>query len=123
MCSNVFIRSIDLEKTGRRLRELIIQNGYSVKDIQKQLHLSCPQPIYRWMKGQMLPTVDHLYALAKLFHIHMEEILMPVYVIRDSAALHKICSKWNQLLILWRHGSENTKEWRTRGVYERLDSN
>lgn len=43
--------NIDMEKTGILLKELFDRYGYTVKDIQKILHLSCPQPIYRWFKG------------------------------------------------------------------------
>lgn len=67
---------IDLAGTGRYLEELIGKSGFSVKGIQNILHLSCPQPIYRWMRGQTLPTVEHLYVLAKLFSMHMEELLV-----------------------------------------------
>ena len=67
---------IDLRETGIRLKKLMGQEGYSVRELQKLLHLSCPQPIYRWMKGQMLPTVDHLYVLSKVFRVHMEELLV-----------------------------------------------
>lgn len=77
---------IDLAETGRHLEELIRKSGISVKKIQDMLHLSCPQPVYRWMKGQMLPTVDHLYALAKLFSIHMEELL-----VQESGSMGEIC--------------------------------
>lgn len=68
--------AIDIEKTGKKLKDLIGESGYSIRAIQELLHLSCPQPIYRWMKGQTLPTVDHLYALARIFHLHMEELLV-----------------------------------------------
>lgn len=53
--------NIDMKKTGLLLKETIEKNGYTVKDIQNILHLSCPQPIYRWFKGGILPSVDHLY--------------------------------------------------------------
>ena len=48
-----------------------------MKDIQTLLMLSCPQPIYRWFKGQVLPSVDHLYVLSKILKIHMEDLLVP----------------------------------------------
>lgn len=70
---------IDPVRTGRRLERLIRQRGYSVKDIQYLLRLSCPQPIYRWMRGQILPSVEHLFVLAKLLQVHMEELLIPLY--------------------------------------------
>lgn len=67
---------IDLAATGRHLEELMDKSGISVKRVQDMLHLSCPQPVYRWMRGQMLPTVEHLYVLARLFSVHMEELLV-----------------------------------------------
>ena len=63
---------IDMKKTGILLKYRIEKAGYTVKDIQKILQLSCPQPIYRWFKGMILPSVDHLYVLSRLLKIHME---------------------------------------------------
>ena len=77
---------IDLQRTGRHLEELIRQRGYSVKDIQRILHLSCTQPIYRWMRGQILPSVDHLFMLARLLHVHMEDLLIPSYEAPEDMA-------------------------------------
>lgn len=51
------------------------RNGYSVKMLQEYLCLSCPQPIYRWIQGKNLPTVEHLYRLSRLFGVHMEDLL------------------------------------------------
>jgi len=44
--------SIDIIETGKKLKTMAINNGYSVKDIQEYLGLSCPQSIYRWYKGR-----------------------------------------------------------------------
>lgn len=62
------------------------KRGYSVKDIQNMLHLSCPQPVYRWMRGQVLPSVDHLYVLAKVLEVHMEELLIASYRLPEGIA-------------------------------------
>ncbi|MDE6604378.1 MAG: helix-turn-helix domain-containing protein [Lachnospiraceae bacterium] len=67
---------IDQMKTGIKLEILIRTAGYEVKDIQAYLHLSCPQSIYRWFKGKILPSVEHLYALSKLLNVHMEDLLV-----------------------------------------------
>ena len=69
--------NIHLVGTGIYLKLLIARKGYTVKEIQKLLHLSCPQPVYRWFKGQVLPSVDHLYALSRLLYVHMENLLLP----------------------------------------------
>lgn len=62
---------IDMKKTGILLKYRIEKAGYTVKDIQKILQLSCPQPIYRWFKGMILPSVDHLYVLSRLLKVHV----------------------------------------------------
>lgn len=70
---------IDMEKNGNNLRKYAYANGYSVKDIQQYLGLSCPQPVYRWFKGTILPSVDNLLRLSELFHVHMEDLLVKQY--------------------------------------------
>lgn len=68
--------NIDMKRTGQKLKELITAAGYDVKYVQNYLHLSCPQPVYRWFKGKTLPTVNHLYALSRLLKVHMEDLLV-----------------------------------------------
>lgn len=67
---------IDQQRTGQKLKNMFKLAGYDVKYIQEYLNLSCPQPIYRWFKGQNLPTVEKLYALSILLGVHMEELLV-----------------------------------------------
>lgn len=67
---------IDQIKTGIKLKMLISAAGYEVKDIQEYLYISCPQPVYRWFKGKILPSVEHLCALSKLLNVHMEDLLV-----------------------------------------------
>lgn len=67
---------IDMKLTGKKLSYLAKLRGYSVKDIQEYLGLACPQPVYRWYKGIILPSVDNLLRLSELFGIHMEELLV-----------------------------------------------
>lgn len=67
---------IDMEKTGERLKRKIKEQGYMVKDIQEYLQLACPQAIYRWYKGQILPSVDNLLMLSRLLGVHMEDLLV-----------------------------------------------
>ena len=68
--------SIDMIETGKRLKKLTQRKGYSVKEIQQYLGLSCPQPVYRWYKGIILPSVDNLLRLSELYQVHMEELLV-----------------------------------------------
>lgn len=68
---------LDMIMTGQRLRDMIAKKGYSIKDIQKKLNLSCPQPVYRWLNGQNMPSLDNLYMLSSILDTPMEDLLMP----------------------------------------------
>lgn len=76
MSMNKIVPYIDMEKTGNLLKKKITGQGYMVKDIQEYLQLACPQPIYRWYKGKMLPSIDNLLMLSRLLGVHMEELLV-----------------------------------------------
>ena len=68
--------NIDMEKTGMKLKNMLSNSGYTPNMIKDYLHLSCVQPIYRWYKGKILPSVDHLLKLSELLDVHMEELLV-----------------------------------------------
>lgn len=76
--------NIDMIQTGFKLKMYIDNSDMSVKDIQVYLHLSCPQPIYRWMNGKILPSVDHLLMLSELFGVHMEELLVKKHIEKST---------------------------------------
>ena len=67
--------NIDMKQTGRKMKRMLESAGYTPRMIQDYLHLSCVQPIYRWYKGLILPSVDHLFMLSKLLGVHMEDFL------------------------------------------------
>ena len=71
-----FCISLDLALTGRQIHSLMIKNGYTVKELQEILGLACPQSVYKWIHGKTLPSVDNLYRMSKIFHVHMEDMLI-----------------------------------------------
>lgn len=75
--------SLDMIQTGKKLHYIFIKNGCTVKDIQCFLNLACPQSIYRWIKGQTLPSIDNLYRMAVIFQIHMEDMLVAKNIDRN----------------------------------------
>lgn len=75
--SDKIFSSLDMIMTGQILKNKIKKCGYTVREIQKLLHLSCPQPIYRWMRGRTMPSLDNLYVLSSILGTHMEDLLLP----------------------------------------------
>ena len=76
MVKRIIYPNIDMQQTGRKLKYIIESAGYTPRMIQEYLHLSCVQPIYRWYKGLILPSVDHLFMLSELLNVHMEDFLV-----------------------------------------------
>ena len=74
---------IDLVATGNNIKRLRLERGLTVRDLQSYFGFEEPQAIYKWQKGQSLPTVDNLYALGSLLGVSMDDILVPV-----SSQLH-----------------------------------
>lgn len=68
--------SLDVLMTGQVLKEKIRKSGYTISEIQRKLKLACPQPIYRWIKGETLPSIDNLYGLSRLLKVSMEELVV-----------------------------------------------
>lgn len=67
---------IDKVKTGKQLKQLIKNKGYTIKDIQQYLSLSCIQTIYRWFDGINIPSVDNLYALSALLQVPIDRLII-----------------------------------------------
>ena len=66
---------IDMTATGMNITRMRRSAGMSVKDLQEIFGFSTPQAIYKWQRGETLPTIENLAALACILCVPMEEIL------------------------------------------------
>ena len=69
-------RVIDPVATGANIVRLRKERGLTVRDLQTYFGFEEPQAIYKWQRGQSLPSVDNLYALGALLDVTMDEILV-----------------------------------------------
>ena len=67
--------TIDLKATGNRIKELRKARGLKVEDISHYMGFSEPQAVYKWQRGECLPSVDNLFALSRLLHTPIDSIL------------------------------------------------
>lgn len=67
---------IDMKATGRRIQALRERQGLSVRALQTMLGFEQPQAIYKWQRGESLPTVDHLLMLSRILGLPMQDILV-----------------------------------------------
>ena len=68
--------AIDMVATGRNITRMRQAAGLSVKDLQSFFGFATPQAIYKWQHGTAMPTIDNLVALAMIFNVSMDDIVV-----------------------------------------------
>ena len=67
---------ISLEKTGLNIIKLMDDNNITVKQLQEIMGFENPQAIYKWRRGECLPTIDNLIILANIFNVKVDSLLV-----------------------------------------------
>ena len=76
--SDFSIPTIDVVATSQNLKKLREKNNITVAQIQKLFGMENPQSIYIWENPEKkyLPRIDNLIALAKLYKVTLDEIVI-----------------------------------------------
>ena len=69
---------IDMVNTGANISALRKKNGLTVKEVQDVLGFNTPQAIFKWQRGDSLPTLDNLVILADLFKVGIDDIVVVI---------------------------------------------
>ena len=67
---------IDLEATGRRIKDLRKEKNYTVEQISEYMGFGSVQAVYKWQSGKSLPTLDNMFALSRLFDTPIDGMLI-----------------------------------------------
>ena len=68
--------AIDMVATGKNIAKMRQNAGLTVKDLQVLFGFATPQAIYKWQHGTTMPTIDNLVALAMIYDVPMDEIIV-----------------------------------------------
>ena len=66
---------LDAKATGARIKELRKARHLKVEEVARFMGFESEQAVYKWQRGDSLPTIDNLYALSTLFHTSVDDIL------------------------------------------------
>ena len=66
---------VDLVKTGKNITRLMKENNIKVSDLQEIFGFEYPQAIYKWKRGECLPTIDNLIILSAVFKVTVDKII------------------------------------------------
>ena len=101
--------SIQQKETGSRIKSLLRESGYTVRDIQNAMGFENPQAVYKWISGKCLPSLDNFLILSRLLNTSIEDILVIdgdiSYVIKASGRMRT--AAYNEDVASDRHWREN----------------
>lgn len=73
---NSWMCTIDLVETGKNIRRHRIRRGLSVAEVAEFFGGIARNSVYKWERGETLPSIDHLYALTWLFRVSLDELIV-----------------------------------------------
>lgn len=69
------MNTIDTIATGKNIKILVKTNKIKVVDIQKTMGFGTPQAIYKWFRGEAMPTIDNMVILAGMLNTTIDNII------------------------------------------------
>ena len=67
---------IDVAATGANIKSMMRTKGFKVSDVQARCGFNTPQAIFKWMRGDAMPSIDNMVILAHLLDVPIDEILI-----------------------------------------------
>ena len=64
-------RVIDLVITGKNIERLLSERGLTARDVQQRLGFAERRPVYFWIQGKNLPSIDNLFMLAEMLRFRL----------------------------------------------------
>ena len=67
---------IDVEATGKNISKLRKAKGITVRELSRYLGMENTNSVYRWFRGEALPSLDNMYAISLVFGVSVNEIVV-----------------------------------------------
>lgn len=69
------MRVIDTVATGATIKAMMKKRNLTVIDIQSRCCLQTQMAVYKWLRGDSIPTIDNLVILAELFGCKIDDLI------------------------------------------------
>ncbi len=67
--------TIDMKTTGANIKSFIKNRKMKIAEVQAAFGFNTPQAIYKWMRGDTVPTIDNIVILADMFGVGIGDII------------------------------------------------
>ena len=69
-------RLLNMAATGANIKALLKARGLKVADVQIICGFNTPQAIFKWMRGDAMPSIDNLVILAHMLGVTIDQIII-----------------------------------------------
>ena len=116
--------SIRQKETGSRIKSLLRESGYTVRDIQNAMGFENPQAVYKWISGKCLPSLDNFLILSRLLNTSIEDILVidgdiPRFRSKYREIRERLNRWYNDKIVILRYSEEKAEKEPVKKVLER----
>ena len=90
---------IDIPATSKLLKNIRIQNGYSVRQLQEIFGFETPVAVYAWEneKCKNIPCIENFDVLSKLYKCHVEDLYVLKQVEISDMKVHETIPEYGTL--------------------------
>lgn len=67
---------IDMTATGQNIKAMIKAKGFKIADVQARCGFNTPQAIFKWLRGDAVPTIDNMIIIADMFGVTIDQIIV-----------------------------------------------
>lgn len=67
--------AINMTATGRRIHDLRVQKGMTIKEIQNACGVTSTS-VCNWQNGRSMPRIDNLVILASLWDVRIDDLII-----------------------------------------------
>lgn len=63
-------------ETGKNIKTIMKLNNIKIVQIQQILGFNTPQAIYKWFRGEAMPTIDNMVVLAATLNTTIDNLIV-----------------------------------------------
>jgi transcriptional regulator with XRE-family HTH domain len=68
--------TINMIETGKNIKTIMKLNNIKIVQIQQILGFNTPQAIYKWFRGEAMPTLDNMVVLAATLNTTIDNLIV-----------------------------------------------
>ena len=68
--------TVNMPATGANIKNMMKASNIKVKDVQAVCGFGTPQAIFKWMRGDCMPTIDNMIIIADMFDCKVDDIVV-----------------------------------------------